>query len=398
MKTSTLSFDDTKIAFGDKSESELRMMHFLFSTMNYPFIADFGIWSTLTALKLGLPVKGLIRKTIFAQFCGGESLEGCKSTIDKLGQSNIKAILDFSAEGEKTEEGFEANMEETLRAIRFAEGSENTPIAVMKLTAFIDFDILVKVQNGQPLNPEEKEKYSRFETRIKTICQQAVTSDRSLYIDAEESWIQGAIDQVAIRMMLTFNKEKTYIFNTYQLYNVHALNNLMTAHQLVAGEGCFFGAKLVRGAYMEKERERAEELGYPDPIQPNKSACDHDYDQALRYCINHLENLSLCAGTHNEQSCALLAELIDDKGLQHNDPRVYFAQLYGMSDNISYKLAHEGYNVAKYVPYGPVAKVMPYLMRRAEENTAMAGQSSREYRMVKKELQRRREVKAGVSV
>lgn len=390
MNSSKLSFDDTKIAFGDKSDKELRLMHFLFSTMNYPWIADFGIWATLTALKLRLPVKGLIKSTIFSQFCGGESLKGCEPTIQKLGESNIKSILDYSAEGEKSEAGFEANKMETIRSLEFANGSANTPIAVMKLTAFIDFELLEKVQAGTQLSTEETEKFQHFEKRVEEICARAVAKDKCLFIDAEESWIQHVIDRMAVEMMEKFNRDKVYIFNTYQLYKKCALDDLKHHHSRVSEKGAHFGAKLVRGAYMEKERERAEERGYEDPIQPNKAACDRDYDLALKYCIDHIDNIAVCAGTHNESSSALLAELLNASGLTKDDPRVYFAQLYGMSDNISYKLASEGFNVAKYVPYGPVEKVMPYLMRRAEENTAMAGQTSREFALVKRELKRRK--------
>ncbi|MEQ6122066.1 proline dehydrogenase family protein [Reichenbachiella sp. MALMAid0571] len=390
MNGSKISFDDTAVAFGDKSDKALRLMYFLFCTMNYPLITKVGIWCTSTVLKLKLPVKGLIRKTLFFQFCGGESLEGCRTTIEKLKQSNIKAILDYSVEGENTEEGFEANKLEMIRSLEYAATSENIPITVMKLTAFIDFDLLIKAQSGLSFTENEKNKYIRFEKRVEAICAKAVKHGKCLYIDAEESWIQKAIDNVVYAMMRKFNKDKAYIFNTYQLYKKSALNDLTNAHQELRSMNCHLGAKLVRGAYMEKERERAEEMGYDDPIQPNKMACDRDYNLALDYCIDHIDSISVCAGTHNEDSSMHLAELIDSKGVDRADSRVFFAQLYGMSDNISYNLAKEGFNVAKYVPYGSVEKVMPYLMRRAEENTAIAGQTSREFLLVKKELKRRK--------
>lgn len=390
MSRTKISFDDTAVAFGDKSDKELRLMHFLFCTMNYPLITKVGIWFTSNALKFKLPVKGLIKKTLFFQFCGGEYLERCRPTIEKLKQSNIKAILDYSAEGEHTEEGFETNKLEMIRSLEFAGSMHNIPITVMKLTAFIDFHLLVKAQSGLTFSKEEKEEYIRFEQRVEAICAKAVEHDKCLYIDAEESWIQKAIDNVVYAMMRKFNKEKAYIFNTYQLYKKSALQDMINAHQELRSMDCYLGAKLVRGAYMEKERERAEEKGYNDPIQPNKQACDRDYNLALDYCIDHIDSISVCAGTHNEDSSMYLAELIDSQGLDRSDPRIYFSQLYGMSDNISYNLAKEGFNVAKYVPYGTVEKVMPYLMRRAEENTAITGQTSREFLLVKRELKRRK--------
>ncbi|WP_422360060.1 proline dehydrogenase family protein [Reichenbachiella sp.] len=385
-----INFDDTKVAFADKSNFDLKRMHFLFLTMNNPAIAKIGIWMTVFALKIHLPIKWMIKKTIFAQFCGGESLEDSKGTVEKLAASNIHTILDYSVEGEESEKVFDFNRDEIIRSLEMASNNTHIPTGVMKLTGFTAFDLLAKKQSGDPLTPDESSRYETFLERVDQICAKAVEVHKYLFIDAEETWIQDVIDEVVYAMMEKYNKETVYIFNTYQMYRTASLQNLKDAHQLGLDKGFKIGAKLVRGAYMEKERERAERKGYQDPIQPNKEASDKDYDAAVTYCLENINEVYLCAGTHNENSSRLTAELMDHHGIAKADPKVYFAQLYGMSDNLSYTLANEGYNVAKYVPYGPVAKVLPYLMRRAEENTSIAGQSSREFTLVKKEIARRK--------
>jgi proline dehydrogenase len=385
-----ITFDNTEIAFSDKSKWDLRRMYFLFSTMNHPFIASIGIWLTLLAIKLRLPVRGMIKSTIFHQFCGGESLKDSKQTIAILSQSNIKSILDYSAEGEDSEVGFDANKMETLSSLEFAKASDDIPTGVMKLSGFIRNEILVKVQNGDQLNASENEQYDHFKSRVEEVCTKAVELGKYMFIDAEETWIQDPIDEMVYDMMLKFNKERVYIFNTYQLYRKDALQNMKDTHEKLTAKNCYFGAKLVRGAYMEKERDRALKMGYPDPIQPNKAATDIDYDEAIKYCLAHIDNMAVCTGTHNENSSAYQASLMEAYNIAKDDPRVYFAQLFGMSDNISYQLADKQYNIAKYLPYGALEKVMPYLIRRAEENTSMSGQSSREFSLVKKEMKRRK--------
>ncbi|SHJ64292.1 L-proline dehydrogenase [Reichenbachiella agariperforans] len=385
-----LRFDDTEIAFGDKSNFDLKRMYFLFSTMNSPVIAKTGIWLTQVALGIHLPIKFFIKKTIFAQFCGGESLKDSMKTVEKLGASNIHTILDYSVEGESKESVFDQNKEEIIQSLRLSNQSTHIPTGVMKLTGFVSFSLLVKRQQGKAFDTKEEQRWQQFLTRVDEICSFAVKSGKYLFIDAEESWIQEPIDEIVNDMMRRYNQDKVYIFNTYQMYKKASLANLKAIHEVAKTEGFKIGAKLVRGAYMEKERERAEEKGYDDPIQPSKAATDQAYDEALAYCVEHIDNIYLCAGTHNEQSSKYLTELMADHNLAKDDPRVFYAQLYGMSDNLSYTLAHFQYNVAKYVPYGPVKKVLPYLMRRAAENTSIAGQSSREFRLVKREMKRRK--------
>ncbi|SMD32933.1 L-proline dehydrogenase [Reichenbachiella faecimaris] len=385
-----INFDDTQVAFADKSDFDLKRMHFLFLSMNNPVMARIGIWMTVFALKIHLPIKWMIKKTIFAQFCGGESLEDSKGTVEKLGASHIRTILDYSVEGEDSEKVFDANRDEIIRSLELAATTINIPTGVMKLTGFTEFSLLAKKQSDAALTADEESRYSVFLERVDQICAKAVEVKKYLFIDAEESWIQDVIDEVVYAMMEKYNKETVYIFNTYQMYRTASLQNLKNAHQLGLEKHFKVGAKLVRGAYMEKERDRAEQKGYTDPIQPNKTASDKDYDSAVAYCLEHINDIYLCVGTHNENSCKLTAELMEHHGIAKADPKVYFAQLFGMSDNLSYTLANEGYNVAKYVPYGPVAKVLPYLMRRAEENTSISGQSSREFTLVKKEITRRK--------
>ncbi len=385
-----INFDDTKVAFADKSDLDLKRMRLLFLAMNSPAIAKIGIWFTVLALKIKLPIKWMIKKTIFAQFCGGESLEDSKGTVGELAASHIRTILDYSVEGEGYEKAFDTNRNEIIRSLEMAATTENIPTGVMKLTGLADFDLLAKKQSGGTWTAGDEDSFSVFLERVERICAKAVEVKKHLFIDAEETWIQGTIDEVAYQMMRKYNKETVYIFNTYQMYRTDSLQNLKGAHRKALQKGYKIGIKLVRGAYMEKERARAGYKGYPDPIQPSKAASDAAFDAAIAYCTGHIDSIFLCVGTHNESSSKLAVQLMQKHGIPKAGPKVYFAQLYGMSNNISYTLAKEGYNVSKYVPYGPVAKVLPYLMRRAEENTSIAGQGGRELLLVKKEIARRK--------
>lgn len=389
-ENSKINFEDTATAFAHKSNWELKKSHFVFSTMNYPIVVKAGTAMTNLALKLHLPVKGLIRKTLFDQFCGGESIEGSEPRMIQLAEGRVKTILDYSVEGEANEDGYDEAVAEALRVSDYAKQHVSIPFCVIKLTGLGSTRVMEKKQNGDVLTSEEQMRFDRMVARIDEIVGQAVANDMKFMIDAEESWIQDVIDQITYDLMKKYNKEKPYVYNTYQLYRHEALANMKAGFEEVKAADCYFAAKLVRGAYMEKERDRAEEKGYPDPIQPSKEATDKDYNEGLQFAVEHIDRFAVCAGTHNEGSCQLLVNLIDAHKIEKSDDRVYFAQLLGMSDNISFKLADLGYNVAKYVPYGPVEKVLPYLFRRADENTSIAGQSGREFTLVKKELKRRR--------
>ncbi len=390
MQKQEIEFDNTEIAFAINSDRELWKSYFVFATMKRPWMVNLGVAFTRFALSVGLPIKGIIRNTIYQQFCGGESVEGCKPTMKKLADFNVKTILDYSVEGETIEIGYDRTKEELIRICNSAKEGTDVPFCVVKLTGIGSTEVMMKEQEGRELTKDEKLKIVMMQDRAFEIAQAAKANGLMFMIDAEESWIQDVIDEVSLELMRKFNQDYPHVFNTFQMYRQDMLGNLKAAIQLAREENFHLGVKLVRGAYMEKERERAEEMKYKSPIQPTKQATDHDYNEAIRLCMENLDSVGLCAGTHNEKSCLLLANLMDDKGIARDDHRVFFAQLLGMSDNISFNLARHGYNVAKYVPYGPIHKVMPYLFRRAKENTAIAGQSGRELTMIKKEIKRRK--------
>jgi proline dehydrogenase len=389
-----VSFDDTAIAFESKSDLELKKMHLLFAAMNSNMLVNTGTFFMKAALKFRLPVKSPIKYTLFNHFCGGETIADCESAIQDLARYHIKTILDYSVEGEKTEEGFDATAKEIIATIERAKGDPNIPFSVFKVTGLASADILEKIQNRSPMTDPEIAGYERAKRRVDAICKKAYENKVRVFVDGEESWIQDTIDQLAYAMMEKYNKEEPIVYNTYQMYRKASLENLKKAFHYAAMNNYYLGAKLVRGAYMEKERDAARKRGLPDPIQPDKESTDRDFDTALVFCMNEKQRIALCAGSHNEQSNYYLTVLMEKHGIAPQDPRVYFAQLYGMSDHISYNLAKAGYNVAKYVPYGPLEAVMPYLFRRAEENTSISGQSSREFKLIQAELRRRKKAQA----
>lgn len=386
-----LDFQDTQTAFADKTTSELKEKHRLFKMMGSPSLVNLGTKVTNFALSIGLPVSGLIKYTVFEQFCGGETIEECQKTIEKLGASHIGTILDYSVEGKSEEEDFEHTKDEIILTIKRANEDPNIPFAVFKVSGIAPYGTLEKVSAGIELPEKSKLKWQRIQTRVNEICEYAHSLNQPVFIDAEETWIQNAIDLMAENMMEKYNTEKAIVFTTIQLYRADGLVFLKSSHEKAKEKGYLYAVKLVRGAYMEKERARAEETGYPSPIQPDKAATDRDYDAAVEYCLDNIETIAFVAGTHNEKSVQLLAQKLEKKNIPHNHPHVFFSQLYGMSDNLSYVLAKNGYNVSKYVPYGPVKDAVPYLTRRAQENTSVQGMMSRELEMIDKELKRRKE-------
>jgi len=389
-KEQPLSFENTEVAFRHSSNSDLQRAYWLFKVINSNFLVKIGPPLTSLALKIGLPIQGLIKKTIFKQFCGGENIRECENTIQTLAKGGVGTILDYSIEGEDDEAVFNATRDEILRTIRRAAKDPSIPITVFKVTGVGRFALLQKMDERMPLTDAEAEEWQRVADRVTSICDKAYEAGVPVMIDAEETWIQDTIDALALSMMRRFNKERIIVYNTYQLYRADKLASLKQDTTVAASERFILGAKLVRGAYMEKERRRAEELGYPSPIQPDKKATDTDFDAALAFCIDNIATVAFVAGTHNEGSCRYLTELLIKKGVDPMDKHVYFAQLLGMSDNLSFNLADAGYNVAKYVPYGPIKAVMPYLFRRAQENTAISGQMSRELSLIVKEVKRRK--------
>jgi len=386
------NFDNTEIAFQYRSSGDLRRAHFLFSSMASPLLTKIGMGLTKFAMSTGLPVKGVIKSTIFQQFCGGETMEEAAQTAEALAKYGVRVILDYSVEGKEEEADFDQAVVEFIRAIKYAASQKpNIPFISVKITGFARFALLEKWHDGQPLSQAEEAEKSRVEVRIDAICREASAQQIMVLIDAEESWIQRPVDALADAVMERYNKSSPIIYNTFQMYRHDRLDFLKESEAQASARGYILGAKLVRGAYMEKERRRAEELGYQSPIQADKASTDRDYDAGVLYCLERIDTIALFIGTHNEESCAKAAEYMDAHKLPAAHPHVWFSQLYGMSDNISFNLAHTGYHVAKYLPYGPVKDVVPYLMRRAQENTSVAGQTGRELSLIKKEMKRRNE-------
>lgn len=385
-----IDFSNTKLAFQAQSDAKLKRTYWLFRMIDDPFLTKVGPKLLTFGLNIGLPLKGIVKKTLYDLFAGGESLSLTVPRSEHLMEYGVRTILDYSVEGEKTEKGFEATKEEIVRTLIHGGKHDAVAFSCFKLTGLASFELLAKVQSGQPLSEAETASFERVKGRVWEIGEAAKANDLPIFIDAEESWIQDVIDGIAEEMMEAFNQEKPLIWTTTQHYRHDRLAYLEGLIERSTEKGFVLGVKLVRGAYLEKENRRAEEKGYPTPMQPNKAATDHDYDAAIRLCMENLNHVAVCAGSHNQQSSALLAELAAARGLAANHPHVWFAQLLGMSDNISFNLGHAGYNVAKYLPYGPVLSVMPYLIRRAEENTSVAGQASREVALLREEVKRRR--------
>jgi len=390
MNAPRVSFDNTEIAFASKSNSDLNRAYYLFKVISFNWLVKIAPPFVDAALALHLPIKGIIRATAFKHFCGGESIADCERTIDELGKYNIGTILDYSVEGKETEKDFENSLKETLSCIERAKGNSHIPFSVFKLTGFARFALLEKVNRKETLTSTEQEEFNRVKMRVEKICAAADNANVPVFIDAEESWIQEVVDDMATEMMVKYNKSRVLIYNTLQMYRTDRNKYLEDCYKHAATNNYLLGIKLVRGAYMEKERARAVKMNYPSPIQPDKAAADKDYDDALRFCVDHIDRISICAGTHNEKSSHLLVDLMAQKNIPANHPHIWFSQLYGMSDHISFNLAKVKYNVAKYVPYGPVEQVLPYLIRRAQENTSVAGQTGRELSLIETEKRRRK--------
>jgi proline dehydrogenase len=383
--TGELSFSNTEKAFAYKSDSELHKAEWLFRTFNYPWLVKYGPGMAGMAVRFGF--KPLVKNTIFSHFCGGENINECSKTIDSLWSFGVGTILDYSVEGEEEEHVFEATCQEIIKTIEKASGEANIPFSVFKTTGIARFALLEKMQMEASLTAEEQAEWARVQERFRRICMAAAKGKVRIFVDAEESWIQETIDRLTEAMMLEFNREEVIVYNTLQMYRHDRLAYL---HQCIETMDCKLGFKLVRGAYMEKERLRAADKNYSDPIQPDKTASDRDFNAALDVCVKHINRVNICAGTHNEESSLHLVNLMREAGIAPNDERIYFSQLLGMSDHISFNLAAAGYRVAKYVPYGPVSAVMPYLGRRAQENSGMAGQMGRELKLIRTEIARRK--------
>jgi proline dehydrogenase len=384
-----VDFNDTKTAFILKSDAQLRKAYWLFKLVANKSLVGLGKKASSLAIKLGLPIRTVVKQTVYDQFVGGESIEECEPIINKLQEYNVFALLDFAVEGKETDADFDATKDEIVQTIKYGAKRDGIPFAVFKVTGVAAFPLLEKYSAGKDFSELESRAWTRAKNRIEEICYTAHKFGMCIMIDAEESWVQKAIDEMALEMMQRFNKEQIVVVNTLQMYRVDRLSFLKESYQLAQDKQFKLGVKLVRGAYMEKERQRAEELNYADPIHANKDGSDKSYDEGIEFVLNHYEDTLLVAGSHNEESARKLAEKMEAKGIAHNHPNVWFSQLYGMSDNLSFNLAAGGYNVVKYLPFGPVNETLPYLIRRAEENTSAGGQSTRELGLIQQEIKRR---------
>ncbi len=385
-----VQFDDTGTAFSYKSDRQLKKANLIFTLVNHPWVSSMATSLANISLKLRLPfAKGIIRNTIFEHFCGGETSEESEKKIDALWKFHVGTILDYSVEGEKSEEGFEETTSEILRTIEKARGNKAVPFSVFKVTGMGATELLEKKQAGTQLTAEEQKAFEKIHERVERICAKAHECNVPVLIDAEETWIQDPIDKLAYEMMRKYNTKSAIVFNTFQMYRKDMALKLREAMQEAAMNNVFLGVKLVRGAYMEKEAARAEKNRYENPIHSTKEETDKAFNKGLTFCLDNKQRVTLMCGSHNDYSNRFLTVLMEKHGMKPDDPRVWFAQLLGMSDHISFNLSRAGYNVAKYVPYGPVSAVMPYLIRRAQENTSVAGQSSRELQLIRKELKRR---------
>ena len=383
-------FNNTEKAFSLKSNSELNRAHFLFQMIGKPALVKIGTSLTNFALQFHLPVERIIRKTVFDHFCGGVSEQDCLQVVAKMYTKGVSSVLDYSVEGKEEEAQFDACLKMTLKTIDFAKENKAIPFAVFKPTGVGRIDLYEKVGEKATLSTTEQEEWNRVVARFEKICQYAYDNNVQLLVDGEETWMQDAADEVVERMMEKFNTKKAIIFNTLQLYRWDRVPYLKALHKRAKEKGFHIGMKLVRGAYMEKEAKRAEEKGYKNPICESKQATDNNFNEGLDYMLDNISEMAIFAGTHNEESSYLLMNMMQEKGISNNDSRIWYGQLYGMSDNISYNLADNGYNVAKYLPFGPVRDVMPYLIRRAQENTSVAGQTGRELTLIISERKRRK--------
>lgn len=405
-----ISFDNTEYAFAYKTDKELKKANFLFSTMGKPWLVSLGLNLMPAAIKLHIPfTKNVIRSTIFSQFVGGETLQETAAVAKKLGEYNVEVILDYGVEGGNDGEvGYDNATEEFIKVINYAASQSNIPFMSIKVTGLVRFGLLETIDAGMnaiegtlmkrytavldALSEDEQQEWKRVITRITKICQAGSDNNIGVLVDAEETWIQDPVDALTILMMLDFNKTKAVVYNTMQLYRHDRLKFLKDSYSAAIEKNFILGVKLVRGAYMEKERKRAEEKNYPSPIQPNKESSDKDYNAAVQFCIEHLEQIAVIVASHNEQSNLFATELLDSLNLSHDHEHIHFSQLYGMSDNITFNLAKSGCSVSKYLPFGPIEDVIPYLMRRAQENSSVSGQMGRELALIKKETDRRKKI------
>ncbi|HEY4650656.1 MAG TPA: proline dehydrogenase family protein [Pontibacter sp.] len=384
------SADDLQVAFSTRSNGELKLAYQLYKVMGNPALVKLGGAATNLALKLHLPVKGLIKKTVYQLFCGGETADEAQKVIQKLAAAHVHTVLDYAAEAQENEAGFDKVCDEILRNIRLAKTTKAFSYISIKLTGIGHKDLFLKLHSKKPLTPEEQGTYARTEARLDAVCSAAAEAGITLYIDAEESWMQDPMDELAEKMMRRYNKDRAVVFNTLQMYRTDRVAYLKACLDRFKAETIVAGIKIVRGAYLEKEQERVLKYGYACPVFTQKEDTDKSFNQAIDISLENIHRLELCAATHNEYSTTYLTQRVQQGDLQEYQHRIHFSQLYGMSDNLTFNLAAAGYNASKYLPYGDVATAVPYLIRRAEENTSIAGQMGRELQLLEQEIRRRK--------
>ncbi len=385
-KSSKNLFNNTELAFTNKSNFELKKAFFLFSVLDFPLLTKIGNSFLILVLKLKLPFKGIIKKTIFNHFCGGETIEECDNAFNSLKKYNISAMPEYSVEAESSFDGFENYKNDSVDIINYL-GDLSLPFIAIKCTGLMDISSLEKISSGKL--DEKSDEYKSFFKRVDELCDVGKKNNVKILIDAEESWIQDSIDKVGLQMMRKYNKKSAKVFITHQCYRTGTLDKIKDYLGLANSEKFNLGVKLVRGAYMEKERKRALDNNYPSPIHETKENTDKEFNDSLHFCVKNLNKLSLWVGSHNEGSCLKLMEMMKDNNISKDDERIWFSQLYGMSDNISYTLSSLKYNVVKLIPFGPIEKTIPYLIRRANENSSVKGQSNRQFTLIKDEINRR---------
>lgn len=381
--------EDLKTAFSTKSDEELKLAYFLFRMMGKPSLVKLGGIATIWALKLRLPIKGLIKGTIYRHFCGGETAQQAQRAIRRMANARVHTVLDYAAEAQEDEPGFDFVLDEIMRNIRLAKVTGEIPYISVKLTGIGSRNIFRKLQGQEALTPNEQIAFARTERRLDMICKAAAEANITVYLDAEESWLQQPMDELAEKMMLRYNERRAVVFNTLQMYRTDRVAYLTDLIKRSEGYDVVLGIKIVRGAYLEKEQERAAAHNYPSPVFTVKADTDRNFDKAIDICLQHLHRVELCAATHNEASTRYLVNQINGQGIADHQNRIHFSQLYGMSDNLTFNLASAGFNASKYLPYGDVATTLPYLIRRAEENTSIAGQMGRELSLLEAEMKRR---------
>ncbi len=383
-------FEDTETAYATKSIGDLQKAKVMFQLMGNNSLVNLGSSLASFALSLHLPVSPLFRFTVYNHFCGGETFDECKDTIHDLQKSNVGVLLNYGVELKETEEDFDKTIAKNIEALEFAGKNKSIKAICVKITGFGRFALFEKIQNKEPLSVAEKKELLKVKKRFEKLCEVAERNEVAIYVDAEESWIQNPLDEMVEEMMEKHNRKHCIVFNTFQMYRWDRLDYLKAQIEKAKAGNYLLGAKLVRGAYMEKERERAKELNYKSPIHKNKKAVDEDFDEAVNICLDNLEALFVCVASQSEESNLLAIQQIDKKKIERTSERIIFSQLYGMGDNITFNLAKLGFHATKYLPYGPVKDVIPYLIRRANENTSVSGQTSREFALIKKELKRRK--------